>query len=332
MHQKYIPALLVLSVLMVRCTIPGTESSIESTLITPTSLPAVTESVRFLQIVSPSEDANFSGGADLHVNFLTTDDQGQYADGVVVTVELLSPDGAVYFSESCSHKGQGLHGCPPMTLPIRGAEGIWRLRAEASWNSGQTALTETTFHVNPSVSELYLDRYGFWIEYPQVFGLGTGFYNLSETGGLHFEDWVNEDDSGFVILNNYLYHSIGITFATIEVHWQDADYPEDENAAITFVEELSSQGLHHQDPDIPVVVLSAEVVEFQALRAWEVQGEGSEYYVAKPAAAYPIEWMIFNCPDSEWLWTVVLFTDDEAYLDHLRTIRDTFQCPSDSNS
>jgi hypothetical protein len=38
--------------------------------------------------------------------------------------------------------------------------------------------------------------------------------------------------------------------------------------------------------------------------------------------------MVFSCPGSDWLWTVVIATNDEEYyMDGLRTLRETFECP-----
>lgn len=303
----------------------GLPTATESTTLPPTS---ATAPGGFLDIVAPSENTQISGGGDLRVTLLLTNHQGQPVEGAAVDVELRLPNGDLFVADDCRTIDQGLYGCPPVTLPLRGAGGTWRVLASASWEGSQTAVVETTFQANPSISEWYLDRLGFWIEQPRIFGLGKGFYNLSETGGLHFEDWLNEDGSGFVILDNYLYISIGITFAAIEIHWQDAGYPDGEAAAIAFVENLSQQGLHHNDPDVPVTILTPEPVEFQGRSAWLVHGWGSEYYVAKPAAAYPVEWLIFTCPDSEWLWSLVLHTDDETHLSHLRSIRESFQCPA----
>lgn len=290
--------------------------------------PPATTPGGFLDIVEPSKSTRISGGEDLCVMLRLTDYQGQPVEGAAADVELRLPHGDLFVADDCRTIDLGLYRCPSVTLPLRGSGGTWRVLASASWEGCQTAVVETTFQVNPSISERYLDRFGFWIEQPSIFSLGTGFYNLSETGGLHFEDWLNEDGSGFVILDNYLYQSIGITFAAIEVHWQEARYPDNEAAAIAFVENLSQQGLHHNDPEIPITILTPEPVEFQGRPAWLVHGWGSEYYVAKPAAAYPIEWLIFTCPDSEWLWSLVLHTDDENHISHLWSLRESFQCPA----
>ena len=183
-----------------------------------------------------------------------------------------------------------------------------------------------TFHAGTSISEIYLERHGFWVEYPRIFGLGTGFFNLRENGGLHFEDWLYTDGGGFVMLDNYRYVAIGITFATLEIHWRDVDFPAEAAAAIAFAESLAESGFHHQHPEAPLTGLAARETMFQGRGAWRVTGLGSESSVS--GGDYPIEWTIFECPEADRLWALVILADNVRYMDHLRTVQSTFECPA----
>lgn len=293
----------------------------------PTEMPSASHREGVLTIVSPPEGSQVSGGGDLRIALRLVGQDDQPLEGATVQAALWTPSGELFASLPCMDQGKGRYLSEYVSLPLRGASGTWHVVGQAAWNDGQPAEVEGTFQANPSISEMYQDRYGFWIEHPRVFGLGTGFYNLSQSGGLHFEDWLNDDGSGYVILDNYRYNAVGVTFATLEVHWGDEAFPADEAAAVALAQSLARSGLHHQDPDTPLTVLTANSVTFQGRSAWQVLGSGTEYYVAEAAAEYPVEWLIFQCPGSDWVWSLVLSTDHEVYIDHLRALRETFECP-----
>jgi hypothetical protein len=280
-----------------------------------------------LSVISPIEGISMRGGEKLLIALHLVDHDDLSIENAMVQAELWHPNGELYASLPCVDKGKGHYRSEYMSLPLREASGTWRVVGEATWQDGQRTRTEGTFQANLSISEMYESRYGFWIEHPHVYGLGTGFYNLQETGGLHFEDWLHEDGSGYVILDNYRYVVIGVTFATLEVHWQDVDFPVDEGAAIAHADSLGRSGLHHQDPDVSLTKLTAEMVMYQDRSTWHVLGQGSEYYVAPAAAEYPVEWLIFQCPGSDWLWSLIISSDNVGYMDHLRGVQKTFACP-----
>jgi hypothetical protein len=59
-----------------------------------------------------------------------------------------------------------------------------------------------------------------------------------------------------------------------------------------------------------------------------VTGQWKRFYeIDSVRLGGPIEWMIFRCPDSEWLWTIVTATNETAFLDDLWALRETFECP-----
>ena len=293
----------------------------------PTAKPRSLDQGGQLNITSPLESSHILGGEKLLIALYLTDRDNLPVDGAVVQAELRHPSGELFASLPCLEQGKGRYLSEYVRLPLQGAEGYWQIFGRATWQDGQQVAAERTFQASPSISEIYKKKYGFWTEYPQIFGLGTGFYNLHTMGGLHFEDWLNEDGSGYVILDNYRYGAIGVTFAALEVHWQHVDFPIDRAAAILFAESLAISGLHHQDPDNPLVKLSARTAVFQGRSAWHVIGQGSEYFMSEAAAKYPIEWLIFQCPGSDWLWSLVIATDNIGYLSHLRGVQKTFECP-----
>jgi len=280
-----------------------------------------------LSITAPLESTHVSGGGGIRIALQLLDYKGLPLQGAAVQAELWSPCRELFASLQCADQGGGRYLAEHASLPLRHAGGTWRVIGKATWGEDQKAKVESTFEATPSISETYQDRYGFWIEYPRIFDLGTGFYNLSDSGGLHFEDWVKQDGSGYVILDNYRYGAIGVAFAALEVHWRQAAFPTDGAGAIALAPSLAEDGLHHQDPATPLTAATAKKAEFQGREAWQVLAEGTEAYVAKAAAGYAVEWLTFRCPGSDWLWSLVLSTDHAPWMDHLRAMRDSFECP-----
>jgi hypothetical protein len=294
----------------------------------PTASPSSSPQSGSLTLISPQENIEILGGGDLRIVLHLTDHDLAPIEGAFVQAELWSPSGELFTNTPCLDHGGGRYLSEYIRLPLRGTGGTWHVVGNATWGVNEKSHVKGKFQADPSINEIYQNRHGFWIEHRNIFGLGTGFYNLSESGGLHFEDWLEEDGSGYVILDNYRYNAVGVTFATIEVHWRDLDFPTNGETAFGYAQSLSEAGLHHQDPETPLSVLTAVTATFQGRQAWHIIGQGTEYYVSKAAAKYPIEWLHFQCPGTNWLWTIVLSTDHEAYLNHLRTVASTFECPT----
>ncbi len=283
-----------------------------------------------LSIISPLHSTQVSGGGGLRIALYLIDHNDLPLEGAIVQAELWTPAGELFASLPCIDNGNGQYLAEYIRLPLRNTGGYWHLVGKAKWNDDQQAEVEATFQANPSVSEMYQTLYGFWIDQPQIHGLGTGFYNLSQSGGLHFEDELHEDGSGYVLLDNYRYEALGVTFAALEVHWREAEYPPDGASAAVYAQSLIGSGLPHQDPDAPPMELSAQQVTFQDRPAWQVTGRTKEFYVSKAAAEYPVEWLMFTCPGSNFLWTLVISSDHESYISRLRSLQETFECPSAS--
>jgi hypothetical protein len=300
--------------------------------ITPTVVPREVHQEGLLNIISPPEDTQVSGGENLRITLYLVDHNNLPVEKAMVHAELWSPSGELFASLPCINKGEGHYLSEYVKLPLREAGGTWHVVGKATWKDGKQVETKRTIQVDRSISETYQDRHGFWIEHPHIFPLGTGFYNLAESGGLHFEDWLYEDGSGYVILDNYRYNAGGVTFVTLEIHWRHAEFPVDEATAIAHVQSLVESGLHHQEPDTYLTQLSSQMVTFQDRPTWQVVGRGQEFYVSQAAAGYPVEYIVFQCPSSEWLWSLVIATDRETYVNHLRTVRQTFECPATNSN
>jgi len=306
----------------------ATTTSLVAVVVSPTDTSQAADQEGLLRITSPLATTEVSGGDDLRIALYLVDQDDLPVEGAAVQVELWAPGGELLVVLPCADQGHGRYLAEYVSLPLRGAGGAWQVVGRAAWGDGQQTEAERTFQVSTSLSETYQERYGFWIVLPRIYGLGTGFYNLHESGGFHFEDWSNEDGSGYVILDNYRYGAAGITFATLEVYWKLVDFPIDEVAAIVHAQNLAETGLHHQEPNTSVMNPVAKAVTFQDQPAWQVIGWWKEYYTAKAAPERPAEWLIFPCPGSDWLWSLAISTNYVVHMRNLRALQETFECPS----
>jgi hypothetical protein len=277
-----------------------------------------------LSVIFPLETTELVGGQSLRVTVSLVDRDGQPAEGATVQAELQAPNGDVFATLRCADKGQGRYLADYVRLPLRGTGGTWHVVAQATLEDGERVQGERTFRGISSPSETYQCRYGFWIEPPRLFGYNLADYGLPD-GGLHLEDWPYGDGGGYVILDNYRYNKASATFADLDVHWRQADFPTDKDAATAHVQSLAS--LYRQDPGTPVMGLAAEPATFQSRPAWRVTGQWKALNASRPTARYPVEWVVFRCPDSDWLWTLVISTDNATYMNDLRAVRETFECP-----
>ncbi len=269
-----------------------------------------------LKVIFPLETTELAGGRSLRVTVTLADNDGQPVAGAIVQAELRAPDGHVFTTIPCAEAGQGRYLADYVTLPLRGAGGTWRVIARATWGDGKQAHGERAFKGLPSLSEKYRDLYGFWIDIP----------DLECRNKVHeFRDHVYEDGSGFVILE---YHCIGASniLAEVDVHWQHADFPADGAAAIEFTQRLSPPMYH--DPNVPNTNLIADRTTFQGRPAWRVTGQWRSTWASAGALRDGlIEWTVSECPGADWLWTIVVSTNEAAYLDYLYRIQETFECP-----
>jgi hypothetical protein len=276
-------------------------------------------------VLFPLSTTQRVGGQNLRVEVLLAEEQDRPVEGASVRVELWSPADALHATSVCTDKGAGHYLSEVLHLPWRGVEGNWRVVVKASWEGGGQAETQGTFSGSPSISEQYQDRYGFWVDPPTFFCYNVSFYNLHECGGLHFEDHAYPDGGGYVFLDNYRYVTNGSTFTELDVHWQKAPFLGDEAAAMAYVKALA--GIHRQDRESPLKDLNAQAATFQGRPAWQVSAQWKEILAPIPHARLPAEWMVFQCPGSDWLWTLVISTDDTSRMDDLRELRETFECP-----
>lgn len=293
MMRRWLPAFCCLLLALSACTGPGAADG-------------------RLTVVFPQETTELAGErSSLRVVLSLVDHAGQPVEGADVQVRLIAPDGRTFATPPCAEVGPGRYQADYVQLPTRGAEGTWRVVARATWGAGQQAQAERTFKGLPSLSEEIQREYGFWVNVPGP--LGFGYEKL-----WHYAR-RDADGSGYVFIDNRGHGTV-----RIDVHWRRADWPADAAAACAYVRDLplSAEGEHILDPHV-----TAQAATFQGRPAWLVTGRtisGHGY----TALGGDIEWVILQCPGSDWLWTLAIHTSNPSYMDHLRQTRETFACPT----
>jgi hypothetical protein len=281
---------------------------------------APTRQAGSLTMTFPLETTELVGGQSLRVTASLVDHNDRPVEGATVQAELQTPNGDVLATLPCADKGQGRYLSDYVRLPLRGTEGTWRVVVRATWGDECQAQTEQTFKGLSSFSEELQSLYGFWIELSDLFP-----YNVPHAGDPRNKYWPYEDGGYVILANNFFRGGTYGYFVMLDVHWRHADLPTDEAAAIAYVQSLA--GPHGKTMDIPATNLVMESASFRGWPAWRVTG----YWESTPSNGNPppgglVEWMVFPCPGSDWLWTVAIATNDAMCMDDLRTLRETFEC------
>lgn len=277
-----------------------------------------------LTVVYPLEDRELVGGQPLRVTTYLMDHEDQPVEGASVEAELWSPDGETFATLACADQSQGRYLADSLQLPLRDAAGVWRLVARARWGDGQQAHRESTFKVKPSFSEELKNLYGFWIDTASpLFDYYTT--NIADPDSKYHP--YHDENGGLVLLANTRLDQSHENFVILDVHWRHADFPEDGAAAIAYVGSLA--GPHLMTLDIPGQDLATSRATFQGRPAWRVTGRWKSTTMNdNPPPGGLIEWMVFRCPGTDWLWALVIATNQKMHMGDLRALRDTFECPS----
>jgi hypothetical protein len=281
---------------------------------------AGTQSNNALTIIFPQPTTELVGGQSLRATVLLRDFADQPVAGAQVTAELWTPGGELFVTLPCSDKGDGRYLADPISLPLRESQGLWQVVAQANWGDGMTAQAEGGFNALNSYSEQLQQLFGFWIELTDLFP-----YNISNAEDPRLKTY-SYDDGGYVILaNNLTPGAVNNSFVILDVHWRQQDLPQDEAAAIDYALDLA--GPHRITLDTPTSAVTAERDNFQGWPAWHVTSWWpTQNALGNPSRRAPLDWMIFRCPGSDWLWTVLITTNSGQHMADLQSIRETFAC------
>ena len=312
----------VVFLIVVLTLITGCGQSPEIRTINPKPTPVLPSSPNqeLINLVYPLPSSELIGGQRLRVTLTITDSNGTGVEGANTQVEIWSPEDVLNSTIEPKDQGGGRYLTDPTNLPMRNASGIWTIQASAELEDEQTLQTTGTFKARPSFSEGLKENFGFWLDLSSPLFAYTGPpFAVPE---LKFHPY--EDKGGYVILTNA---NASRSLAIIDIHWRPDSYPPDQKTALAYVGQLA--GPHAMT--VQYSNLEAGEIRFLDAPAWQITGQWEEPQTAginQPKANnYPVSWIIFPCPDSEYTWTLLITSRDPGNMPDLRSILDTFQCP-----
>ena len=165
--------------------------------------------------------------------------------------------------------------------------------------------------------------WGFWIEFTDLFA-----YHVPQAPEPEGRFHPYEDGNGGTVLfaNTFPHGQVYQDFVMLDIHWRRAEWPADDTGAIGLVQEL--KGPHLQDLLLGPGSLSVVEVQRHGRPGWHVHADWeSTPENGNPAPGGTVEWDLIDCPGSQWIWTVVVATNQQRFLSELRAIRETFRCP-----
>jgi hypothetical protein len=276
-----------------------------------------------LIVVYPHAQTEIAGGQSLRITAILNGEDGNFVEGADVEVKLWSPDGEIYTNLQCSDNGSGRYITDHISLPLRNSQGSWRVSALAVTEDGRRAESEGEFIGYPSYSERLEENFGFWIDLTDLFP-----YNISNAEDPQLKTYTYENGGYVILANNLTTTQINNTFIILDIHWRQTGFPLDQASAAKYV--LNLAGPHRVSLNIADSDLTVQEDSFLGSQAWHVTGYWKrENAIGSPQPDAPLDWIIFNCPGSEKVWTVLITTNDIEYLDDLRSIRESFECSED---
>ena len=275
-----------------------------------------------LNILYPLPYNELIGGQELRVTLSVSDQHGNPIEGINSRVELWSPSNELYADLECIDQNQTRCLTDPVTLPLRNAAGTWSILARTELEDSTSLENTGPFQVLRSFSEGLEENYGFWLDTssPLFAYAGPPFADPK----LKFHPYLR---GGYVILSNSKISGGVEGFVMLDLHWRPLDYPPNTDSALAYTQDLA--GPHGMTVDY--LDLEAKETEFQGTPAWRVTGYWEEPIITGVnrlgETTYPVEWLIFPCPESDYTWTILITARNPDDLPGLREMAGTFECP-----
>jgi hypothetical protein len=289
----------------------------------PPPVPTENQPGMDLTIVYPHAQTEIAGGQSLRITALLNDEDENFIEGADIEVSLWSPTGEFHASLPCIDNEHGRYISDHITLPLRNSQGSWLVSARAVTEDGGIAESQGEFIGYPSYSERLEDNFGFWIDLTDLFP-----YNIANAEDPQLKTYAYEDGGYVILANNLTTTQINNTFIILDIHWRRTNFPPDQASAAKYI--LGLAGPHRISLDISESDLVVDENSFLGSPAWHVTGYWErENVIGNPQPDAPLDWMVFNCPGSEEVWTILITTNDIKYLDDLKTIRESFKCSKD---
>ena len=241
----------------------------------PETAPTPTPTALTVEILYPSEGAEFVAGGPLRPTVLVTDPGGEAVDDARVRLTLRDPSGEAVDEVETVAGGQGVYRTPAWAIPQRAATGEWSVEVEAARADAITTALRRV-RVTPSISRILHDKYGFWIDLPTLKGIVPTL--AAERGDAR---------NGMVRLGGSLPAAHILPSAWIDVQWREGDFDlaAPEAARRFLLEQIGDLGATRVrslgDP---------EPFEFKNWQGWRVPARGRLRYEQ-------VEWVLFYAPE-----------------------------------
>lgn len=169
---------IILSFLMILgltgCLAAQTQASIlpTSTMLAPPPVPSLTPTPGRLsvEIRFPVKDSIFEMGQGLQAIVVLTGADGDHVSGAEVNLELAPPGGTDSTQIPLIEGEDGVYRSQKWFIPHQSSPGTWQVRIRAS-TPGLAGEASTQIEVTPSLSEILLARYGYWLDQPALRGI-----------------------------------------------------------------------------------------------------------------------------------------------------------------
>jgi len=270
-HRLRAGACLCFVVLLGSACAPGIDARPAGPETAPTPAPTSLS----IEILYPSEGAEFVAGGPLRPTMLVTDAGGKAVDDARVHLTLRGPSGEAIAEVETVAGGQGVYRTPAWAIPQRAANGEWSVEVEAV-RAGARATALRRVRVTPSISRILHDKYSFWIDPPTMKGIVSTL--AAERGDAH---------NGMVRLGGGLPAAHILPAAWIDVQWRtgDFDLASPEAARRFLLEQIGDLGATRVrslgDP---------EPFEFKTWQGWRMPARGRLRYEE-------VEWVLFYAPE-----------------------------------
>ena len=273
---------------------------------TQTAPPPATELT--VSLLYPTETTEIEMGQSIKSIVRVLDERGNPVGDAQVTLEIKDPAGNLVASLPSTFGDGDVYRTDIWTVPNKMHEGVWTLMVEAE--SGACRGTASgTLQVNASISEILLNKYGFWVDAPTLRGIVPSL--VKEQG---------DAQNGVIIWGGIIPTQHIFQENWLEVHWREGNFDLESADDVRgfMLNELGDIGF------TPVRDLGPfERVRFKDWEAWQVGVRGQ-------FLRYDIQWMIFYAPEVNKTYAIgTTVVQPPTGLDAHAFLRDGFEVHSE---
>lgn len=241
----------------------------------PGPQPTVQNTDLQVALLYPTPTTEIQMGQSLKSIMKVTDPQGEVVKDAQLTVSLRDPAGKPVTSIPAVFGAGDVYRTDAWTVPHRVEQGTWTLEAQAEAGSHR-GITTQKFQVKDSISEVLLNKYGFWVDDPSLGGMQT---TLAKEKG-------NAQD-GMIAWGGVIPAQHVFPESWVEVQWRSGKF---NLATAGDVREFMLSTLGNPGQYATRALESFQKTRFKNWDAWQVKARGE-------LSVYDEQWMIFYVPE-----------------------------------